>query len=439
MAFHDVPEGSLKPGDKVRVYGQLKTFENNRELEYTDFAKDVIKLGHVDPLQPQEVTTGAASSEENQGLLVKVTGKVVSKYDDNSYVINDGSGDILVFTDGYIATQTGSVPDLKVGQTLQAVGLTGKYAKGNRIRVRDTKELVRIVDEAAPVTEIQVDPAEANGSDGWYNSDVSFSLSATDNQSGVQSTQYRINGGDWTDYTSPVELTADGTYNIEYRSTDVEENAEAVKSYEVKIDKTAPVTVQKLNPEAPTGNNGWYKSNVTFSLNASDETSGIQTTLYSINGQGWQEYKNPIELTTDGEYTIEYKSFDIAGNIENSNSFVVKIDKTAPTLKVSVDKPVLQVPNHKMVDIKASLVSGDNLSDVDSVFLESIKVNEASAAPSDIQGAEYGTNDVNFSLRSERNGTGNGRVYTITYLVTDKAGNTYRASAIVTVPRGLGN
>ena len=439
MAFHDVPEGSLKPGDKVRVYGQLKTFENNRELEYTDFAKDVIKLGHVDPLQPQEVTTGAANNDENQGLLVKVTGKVVSKYDENSYVINDGSGDILVFTDGYIATQTGSAPDLKVGQTLQAVGLTGKYAKGNRIRVRDTKELVRIVDEAAPVTEIQVDPAEANGSDEWYNSDVSFSLSATDNQSGVQSTQYRINGGDWTDYTSPVELTSDGTYNIEYRSTDVEENAEAVKSYEVKIDKTAPVTVQKLNPEAPTGNNGWYNSNVTFSLNASDETSDIQTTLYSINGQGWQEYKNPIELTTDGEYTIEYKSFDNAGNTENSNSFVVKIDKTAPTLKVSVDKPVLQVPNHKMIDIRASLVSDDNLSGVDSVILESIKVNEASAAPSDIQGAEYGTNDVNFSLRSERNGTGNGRVYTITYLVTDKAGNTYKASATVTVPRGLGN
>ena len=142
MAFHDVPEGALKPGDTVRVYGNLKTFENNKELEYTDFTKDVIILGHGDPVQPQLVTTGAANDDQNQGKLIKVKGKVIEKYDDNSYVIDDGTGSILVFTDGYIVTQSGPVPSLKVGDTLEAIGLAGKYAKGNRIRVRDTKELI---------------------------------------------------------------------------------------------------------------------------------------------------------------------------------------------------------------------------------------------------------------------------------------------------------
>ena len=47
-------------------------------------------------------------------------------------------------TDGYIVTQTGAVPALNIGDTLEAVGLTGKYANGNRIRVRDTKELKKI-------------------------------------------------------------------------------------------------------------------------------------------------------------------------------------------------------------------------------------------------------------------------------------------------------
>ena len=37
MAFHEVPDGSLKPGDKVRVYGHIKTFDNNKELEFTRF------------------------------------------------------------------------------------------------------------------------------------------------------------------------------------------------------------------------------------------------------------------------------------------------------------------------------------------------------------------------------------------------------------------
>jgi len=142
MAFKEAPEGSLKLGDKVRVYGHVKTFENNKEFEFDSFDKDVIKIGKTTPITPKEVETGKATADENQGLLVKVKGKVVSKYDENSYVIDDGSGKTLVFTDGYIVNQSGPVPVLKVGDTLEAVGLSGKFTDGNRIRVRDTKELV---------------------------------------------------------------------------------------------------------------------------------------------------------------------------------------------------------------------------------------------------------------------------------------------------------
>ena len=38
-------------------------------------------------------------------------------------------------------------------------------------------------------------------------------------------------------------------------------------------------------------------------------------------------------------------------------------------------------------------------------------------------------------LRSERRGNGNGRVYTITFEVTDSSGNVGTATATVTVPR----
>ena len=143
MAFQEVPAGSLKPGDKVRIYGHIITFDNNKEIEFAKFEQDVIKIGEGEPIEPKEVPTGEATSDANQGLLVKVTGEVVSKFDDNSYVINDGSGDVLVFTDGYIVNQSGPVPVLEVGDTLEAVGLSGSFAQGTRIRVRDTKELDR--------------------------------------------------------------------------------------------------------------------------------------------------------------------------------------------------------------------------------------------------------------------------------------------------------
>ncbi|MFL6555277.1 MAG: OB-fold nucleic acid binding domain-containing protein, partial [Bacillus sp. (in: firmicutes)] len=146
MAFQEVPDGSLKPGDKVRVYGHMKTFDNNKELEFTSFSKDVIKIGSGEPVQPKLVATGEATSAANQGFLVKVKGTVVSKFDENSYVINDGSGDVLVFTDGYIVNQSNvPVPVLKTGDTLEAVGLSGAFAQGTRIRVRDTRELVGTV------------------------------------------------------------------------------------------------------------------------------------------------------------------------------------------------------------------------------------------------------------------------------------------------------
>jgi uncharacterized protein YdeI (BOF family) len=145
MAFQEVPAGSLVPGDKVRIYGHIITFDNNKEIEFTKFEQDVIKISSGEPLQPKLVPTGHATSEANQGLLVKVIGKVVSKFDDNSYVINDGSGDVLVFTDGYIVNQSGPVPVLKAGDTLEAVGLSGSFAQGDRIRVRNTKELIGTV------------------------------------------------------------------------------------------------------------------------------------------------------------------------------------------------------------------------------------------------------------------------------------------------------
>ncbi|MEQ6388084.1 CehA/McbA family metallohydrolase [Bacillaceae bacterium S4-13-58] len=142
MAYKEVPADSLELGDRVRVYGHIKNFEGNLELEFDDFEKDVIELGEGEPKEPTVVTTGEASEDGYQGMLVKVTGSVVSKYDENSYIINDGSGDILVFTDGYIVNQSGPVPDLNPGDTLEAVGLAGTFSDGKRIRVRNTQELI---------------------------------------------------------------------------------------------------------------------------------------------------------------------------------------------------------------------------------------------------------------------------------------------------------
>lgn len=75
MAFQEVPAGSLKLGDKVRIYGHIITFDNNKEIEFAKFEQDVIKIGEGEPVLPKQVATGEATTEVNQGLLVKVKGK----------------------------------------------------------------------------------------------------------------------------------------------------------------------------------------------------------------------------------------------------------------------------------------------------------------------------------------------------------------------------
>lgn len=435
MAFQEVPAGSLKPGDKVRIYGHIITFDNNKEIEFAKFEQDVIKIGEGAPIQPKQVETGVATSDVNQGLLVKVSGKVVSKFDENSYVINDGSGDVLVFTDGYIVNQSGPVPELKEGDTLEAVGLSGSFAQGTRIRVRDTKELVK-VDTTAPVTTATVNRESPTGENGWYTTEVTVTLTAVDEESGVKSPKYRINGEEWMEYTEAILFNEDGIFTLEYHSSDNSGNIEEVKSIKIKLDKTAPETTVAVNPENPTGTNGWYTSDVAVTLSASDSMTDVKITQYRINKEEWKEYTEALQLSADGKYTIEYRSVDGAGNVEETKVKEIKIDQTAPELTFSVDKPILLVPNHKLVDIKALLDYADLTSGIDSVVLETITVNEPNADYSDISGALFKTLDTEFALRSERNGKGDGRIYTITYLATDQAGNTTEAQATVTVLKG---
>jgi hypothetical protein len=97
-------------------------------------------------------------------------------------------------------------------------------------------------------------------------------------------------------------------------------------------DTTPPVTTCTLNPPEPNGNNSWYVSDVEVTLNATDDMSGVNATYYRIDGGPWMTYTEPFIVTTDGEHTVQYKSVDNAGNIEDSKSVEFKIDQTPPTI-----------------------------------------------------------------------------------------------------------
>ncbi len=198
----------------------------------------------------------------------------------------------------------------------------------NAGNVETTQSLTVKIDKTAPVTTAKVTGTE--GTNGWYTSDVNVTLSATDEGTGVKSTEYKVNGGQWTAYSQAISLTTAGTTQVDFRSTDHAGNVEATQSLTVKIDKTAPVTTAKVT--GTTGENGFYTSDAAVDLTATDATSGVKVTQYRVNQGEWKDYTSSLKLATDGTFKIEYRSVDNAGNTEAVNSVEVKVKKTAPVV-----------------------------------------------------------------------------------------------------------
>ncbi|RIX50101.1 hypothetical protein D3P08_21365 [Paenibacillus nanensis] len=206
----------------------------------------------------------------------------------------------------------------------------------------------------------------------------------------------------------------------------------------VRSDDTAPVTEAEVSEQPRSG--GWHNTDVHVTLTAADNQSGVERTTYSLdNGSTWRVYDGGITLSHEGEHTLLYRSQDKAGNLEQEKQLGVKIDKTAPTLELALNRYTLSPANHKMVPIRAIVEGSDAGAGIESIQLTSITVSDFKHSPkskpheSDIQNAEYGTYDTAFQLRAEIAGKGSERHYTILYTATDKAGNQSTATAVVKV------
>ncbi|PLS08402.1 OmpL47-type beta-barrel domain-containing protein [Neobacillus cucumis] len=293
------------------------------------------------------------------------------------------------------------------------------------------------IDKTSPVTTTN------SVNQNWTHSDATITLTATDDLSGLARTEYRVNNVDWQVYTGPITINQEGQNTVDYRSIDNAGNTEEMKSLSVKIDKTEPVTALSTNTGTPNGKNGWYTTDVQVNLSATDSGgSGIAKTEYRINGGAWTVFNGAFTLSTDGTYTIDYRSTDNAGNTEQSNTQTIKLDKTAPTFTISLDKNTLLPANQKMVSVTGTINAYDDTSGIDSVVLTSITSNEPLQSD-DIQNANYNTPTTgstdSFELRADRLGNGNGRIYTIVYTATDKAGNVSTKSVTVSVPHDQSN
>lgn len=202
------------------------------------------------------------------------------------------------------------------------------------------------IDRTPPVTGISL--SGTAGSNNWYISTVNATLRAEDAVSGVSATYYSIDGGEYSAGTS-ISVPAEGRHNISYYSVDRAGNAGATGEQAINMDWTAPLTVDDAD-------GAWHNSNVTVTLTASDNLSGLNSTYYRImsGSMTWLEKLlywltsslglagessrgETINITDEGIFNIYYYSKDNAGNTETEKvSGQVKLDRTPPVITVDV-------------------------------------------------------------------------------------------------------
>jgi len=210
----------------------------------------------------------------------------------------------------------------------------------------------------------------------------------------------------------------------------------AVATTDARRDAAAPTTVATINPFAPNGANGWYTSDVTITLAATDDLSGVARTEYSTDGGAtWQTYAGSLIINTEGASTISYRSVDRAGNEETAQSVTVKIDKTAPVVTLAANPSSIWPPNGKMIDVTISGTASDLVSGLAGVtYVVTDEYGKPlSIAPRTLEG-NSATWTETLSVEARRNGNDkDGRHYLVTATVSDMAGNTTTTSTEIVV------
>ena len=149
-----------------------------------------------------------------------------------------------------------------------------------------------VQDILAPETTATVQPATPTGQNGWYKTAPTITLSATDNCSGVGTSEYSADAGQtWQTYNGSFVFSTEGITTILYRSRDRASNVETAKSITLKIDTSAPVFALTATPSLIWPVTG-ETVNVRIEGTGSDSVSGLASVSYVVT----DEYGTPLTL-----------------------------------------------------------------------------------------------------------------------------------------------
>ena len=251
-----------------------------------------------------------------------------------------------------------------------------------------------------PATTASAAVADA-ADEGWRASDPQpVSLTATGGH-GAVTVHYVLDGAGQTGAgAASFDVAGAGSHTLEYWATDALGNEETHHVAYVNLDTAGPSTAHDY-----TGDEEWQTGPVSFSLTAGDTLSGVDGTMWSVDGSDPQS-GTAVTVAGDGEHLVAYWSTDLAGNAEAAHRLTVRIDAGAP--ETSHDAPA----GWSNADTTVTLTPADALSGMTGGLAEtSWELDD---------GATQAGTSVLVQAPGDHAGDG---VRTITYRSTDAAGN----------------
>jgi len=309
--------------------------------------RSVDKVSNVEPTKEFEFTADGAppvSIMKVEGAAKPITyaGKSYLGASDASgfdlTAVDDLSGvkQILISIDGEPFT-----PYIKTLYFLRDGAHVLRYQAQDRVGNKEEVKSVTVytVSRAPRTAAIGIGKLVNTGGVNFAPRDFQLKLEAKETVVGLDRIEIKLDeDGDFRPYVEPIRFTKAGLQTVSYRAVDRVGNVEPTRLFTIHVHMDPPVTdLVTSAPLVVREGISYSPSPNVLSLQVTNSTVGVETTLVGLEDAKLVPYKGPITFTADRKvHKISYRSIDKLGNEEATRSVNLHMISNAPVVDLFV-------------------------------------------------------------------------------------------------------
>ncbi len=211
--------------------------------------------------------------------------------------------------------------DIKGDLTIKAYALDNVNNKSEDMGQRKIQSVSSYVDLTGPKLNYGFKGSVFKMDDTLFiNKTTEIRLRGTDEESGFNHIDFKVDNAEYKTYESPVKIENEGKHVIHFIGYDNVDNT-SQESFLIVVDNTGPEISHQFSmaPRGTEQTDGQilqkYPPFTMLFLSSIDKKVGLDRIVYSINGEKEQKYEGTISnFKPIGKYSLKIKAFDKLGN-----------------------------------------------------------------------------------------------------------------------------